>query len=205
MHYVWHRSENKHSTSRPPLYPQRHCLSCLYIGPVAWSLWNCLLFATSPGKSHGQWSFACRRKEISFLLAAAFLSIKLSISLTNKNPKTEEGVRGKKKENALQCSYTKVRSRLKGYSFFFSAMLEVVVMSRSSPDPTIPQKVILQQRSQYKASCFCQPQSTFQISKPHKSQWDQIYFYFYLCFSNDFIDLLVKNFNIQLVLNLESN
>lgn len=72
MHYVCHRSENKHSTSLPApilsLYPWRHCLSCLYVGPVAWSLWICLLFVASPGKSHGQWSFDAARSRFFSLL-----------------------------------------------------------------------------------------------------------------------------------------
>lgn len=129
MHYVCHRSENKHSTASAPLaYPWRHCLSCLYVGPVAWSWWSCWLFVASPGRNRRQWSIRCLYSQISFLLTVVFHSIKLPINSQpdiQKHKETERERKGEKKGgNALHCTYSEVRLREKEWTtLFFSAML----------------------------------------------------------------------------------
>lgn len=53
VHYVWHRSENKHSTSLPPLLPPL-ALETLFILFMCWParlVWRvCLLCVASPGQ-----------------------------------------------------------------------------------------------------------------------------------------------------------
>lgn len=124
-----------------PRLPWRHCLSCLYVGPLAWSWWNCLLFVASPGRICGQWSIECVPGQISLLLAVAFHSIKLPISSPPDTQKRERGSE-EKEGNALQCMYSEARSRLKdGPTFLFlcqRCQVEQVVISRVSLDDIIP-------------------------------------------------------------------
>lgn len=117
------REQTQHfpASSVPLGYPWRLCLSCLYVGPVAWPWWIWLLFVASPGKNRGQWSIKCRPGQNSFILTVVFHSIKLPIDSQPETQKHKwrEEVRKKK----VMCVYSKVRSRIKAYKFCFSGTL----------------------------------------------------------------------------------
>lgn len=147
MHYVCHRSENKHSTASAPLaYPWRHCLSCLYVGPVAWSWWSCWLFVASPGRNRRQWSIRCLYSQISFLLTVVFHSIKLPINSQpdiQKHKETERERERVRKREVMPFTVRTVRwdwERKSGRlcSFLPCWQVEQVVIFRLSVDHIIP-------------------------------------------------------------------
>lgn len=136
------REQTRHfaASSAPLTYPWRHCLSCLYVGPVAWSWWICLLFCCFPWKKNcGRWSTECAARFFS-LLCCTPSNCQSAVNLTRENTKSERGGEGRE---GMPYSVRTVRwdrdwKRVRLFSFLPCCQVEQVVISRLSKAQIIP-------------------------------------------------------------------